>query len=310
MPIREYRSNMFSMLLKEKRYALEVYNALNDTNYENEDDVEIFCLENGISLSVRNDASFVLDNYLSIYEQQSTINPNMPLRSLIYAVNLIKEILNTNNSDLFGKKLIHIPNPRFVVFYNGNEAFPEVSELKLSSSYINPEEDPKLELKCTVYNINPNNNNGLKEKSSMLAQYVEFVETVKSYGPFGNDKEKLKDALATVIKEFIRDNKLREFLQEHGDEVIEVETLDYTFERREELIQKNAFEDGKAAGIYIGRSEGITIGQENGQFSTVVSLYYKNRITIDEAAEELSLTVKEFENKLHLYKNEIVTPIG
>lgn len=144
----------------------------------------------------------------------------------------------------------------------------------------------------------------------MLAQYVEFVETVKSYGPFGNDKEKLKDALATVIKEFIRDNKLREFLQEHGDEVIEVETLDYTFERREELIQKNAFEDGKAAGIYIGRSEGITIGQENGQFSTVVSLYYKNRITIDEAAEELSLTVKEFENKLHLYKNEIVTPIG
>lgn len=112
----------------------------------------------------------------------------------------------------------------------------------------------------------------------MLAQYVEFVETVKSYGPFGNDKEKLKDALATVIKEFIRDNKLCEFLQEHGDEVIEVETLDYTFERREELIKKDAYVDG--------------------QLSFAINLYKKQKLTLEEAAEELSITVEEFLDKL------------
>ena len=38
----------------------------------------------GISLSVRNDASFIVAARLSIYEHQSTVCPNMPVRSLIY----------------------------------------------------------------------------------------------------------------------------------------------------------------------------------------------------------------------------------
>lgn len=81
---REYKSDVFSMLMNNKNNALEVYNAVNGSNYTDSSMVEICTLDKGISLSVRNDASFILDANLSVYEHQSTICPNMPVRSLIY----------------------------------------------------------------------------------------------------------------------------------------------------------------------------------------------------------------------------------
>ena len=114
---REYKSDVFSMLLEDKKNALQVYNALNGTKYENPNEVEIVTLDRGISLTVRNDASFVLDSNLSIYEHQSTVCPNMPIRSLIYfSCTIEKRIKNRN---IYGKSLVKIPTPRFVIFYNG-----------------------------------------------------------------------------------------------------------------------------------------------------------------------------------------------
>ena len=80
---REYKSDVFSMLMEDKKNALSVYNVLNGTNHTNPDDLEICTLDKGVSLTVRNDAAFVVDAALSIYEHQSTICPNMPVRNLI-----------------------------------------------------------------------------------------------------------------------------------------------------------------------------------------------------------------------------------
>ena len=57
---REYKSDVFSMLMESKENALEVYNALNDSEYTNPEEVEIVQLERGVSLSIRNDASFII----------------------------------------------------------------------------------------------------------------------------------------------------------------------------------------------------------------------------------------------------------
>ena len=38
---REYKSDVFSMLMESKENALEVYNALNDSEYTNPEEVEI-----------------------------------------------------------------------------------------------------------------------------------------------------------------------------------------------------------------------------------------------------------------------------
>ena len=90
---REYKSDVFSMLMESKENALDVYNALNDSEYTNPEEVEIVQLERGVSLSIRNEASFIIDMNINFYEPQSTYNPNMPLRSLIYFVNTLQDWL-------------------------------------------------------------------------------------------------------------------------------------------------------------------------------------------------------------------------
>ncbi|MBQ9392206.1 MAG: hypothetical protein IJU02_08470, partial [Lachnospiraceae bacterium] len=86
---RNYKSNVFVMLLEEKKRALELYNAVNDSNYDDPEQIVINTIEGSFELSIQNDASFIFDNVLSIYEHQSTYCPNMPLRSLIYFTTLV-----------------------------------------------------------------------------------------------------------------------------------------------------------------------------------------------------------------------------
>ena len=149
---REFKSDVFSMLMEDKANALSVYNVLNGTNITNPDELEICTLDKGVSLTVRNDAAFVVDAALSIYEHQSTICPNMPVRNLIYYTTIISKYIKKKN--IYGRKQIKIPVPKFVVFYNGGEQQPAEYDMKLSDAFEKKVEDPELELVCKVYNIN------------------------------------------------------------------------------------------------------------------------------------------------------------
>ena len=234
---REYKSDVFSMLMEEPEYALEVYNALNHSDYRDPGLVEVCNLERGISLSVHNDAAFILDMNLSVYEHESTVCPNMPLRELIYVTNILEQWVKKRN--IYGKKLVKIPTPRFAVFYNGVEEQPEQYQLKLSDAYANPMEKPELELTCTVYNINAGNNRKLLSECPVLEQYMIFVGYVREY--LGKYPEKdLRKAINKAIDRCIREDVLREFLIRRRGEVTKVTQLDYTFDRRIELEREDA----------------------------------------------------------------------
>ena len=213
---REYKSDVFSMLMENKSYALEVYNALNHSDYRNPEEVEIIRLERGISLSIRNDASFLIDMKMSFYEHQSTYNPNMPLRSAIYYVNTLEDWLRRKNLDLFSRKRIQIPTPHFVVFYNGTEKRPEYEEMRLSEAFCHKTDEPGIEVRCRVYNINPDNNRPLKERSAVLEGYTYFVEKVRTYrkGNMG-----LEEAVDRAIEDCIKNHVLEDFFRDRKDEV-------------------------------------------------------------------------------------------
>ena len=247
---REYKSDVFSMLLEEPANALEVYNGLNGTNYEDPNELEIHLLDKGVSLSIYNDSSFIIDMNLSLYEHQSTYNPNIPLRNLIYLVNLWQDFIN--NRDLYGRRLIKIPTPHFAVFYNGTEARPEVEEMYLSSAFEHPTEHPEIELKCMVYNINKGKNVELLERCTVLKNYMYFVDMVRFYKKqLGNSQETLEQAIEMAIDDCIQNHILEDFLKKRRAEVIKVTQLDYTWERREELIRKEEYEEGINAVLQI-----------------------------------------------------------
>lgn len=249
--VREYKSDVFSMLMQEKVYALQVYNALNGTRYTDENIIQIRTLENGVSLSVRNDAAFVVNCEMTITEHQSTFNPNMPLRSLYYySSSIFTEI---KGKDLYGRNRVLIPTPHFIVFYNGIEPRPEIEVLRLSDSFQKKTDQPELELICTVYNINPEMNVKMMNACPVLKEYTLFVEKVREL----EKKEKdLETAVLKAIDYCINNHILQEFLKERKEEVLHVMTLDYTWERREEIIRKEEREAGRSEGRREGRIEG------------------------------------------------------
>lgn len=255
---REYKSDVFSMLMKVPEYALDAYNGMNMSDYTDSSLIEIDTLENGISLSIRNDASFLIDSHLNLYEHQSTYNPNAPLRNLFYLANLLSR--HTRDRDLYGRKLCRIPTPHIVVFYNGSEKRPEKEVLKLSDAFIHKTEHPDIEVTCTVYNINPGFNQDLLARSKVLSGYMYFVNCVRDYLKKQGENRDLETAIRTAVRDCIENHILEDFFRKNVEKVVKVMVLDYTWERREELIREEEYEDGKQAGIEIGTEQGITQG--------------------------------------------------
>ncbi len=301
---REYKSDVFSMLLEEKENALLLYNALNDSDYTNPDDVEICTLEKGISLTVRNDASFVIDSSLNIYEHQSTVCPNMPLRSLIYVANHLEKRIKQQKLNLFGHTLVKIPTPKFIVFYNGKENQPEKYEYKLSDCFEKETDNPQLELKCIVYNINKGNNAELLNRCGFLKDYMIFIDYVRYY--YDEKNLSLGDSIEYAINRCIDEDVLKDFLINRREEVAKVTNLDFTFERQIELEREEAENKGllrgREEGMSLGREEGMELGRKAGLLEGKEAEIFKSvqdgDYGIPRGAEKLGITEVEFIEKM------------
>lgn len=273
------------MLMEDKGRALQLYNAVNHSNYADPKDVELYNLDKGISLSVRNDAAFVLDMSLSIYEHQSTICPNMPLRSLVYFSVMLKQLIRGRN--IYGSTLVKIPTPKFAVFYNGMAEQPERYDLRLSDAFRKSMEEPEIELVCRVYNINGGKNRELLESCPWLKEYMSFVDYVRE---FYKEKEgqSLGNAIQRAIDRCIKENVLRDFLMEHRSEVVKAMVLDYTFERQLMLEREEGREEGMEQGL-------------KALISTCKELQVSYEATSDKVREKFSLSDGEVEKNMRLY---------
>lgn len=256
MANKEYKSDVFSMLLQDKKRAMEIYNAINGTDYDDPELVEMTTLDDkSFSLTVRNDASFILDANLSLYEHQSTYCPNMPLRDLLYFASIIQKQIKAQKRDIYGGRILKIPVPHFVVFYNGKEDAPDQYDLRLSDAFEKETKNPEIELVCHVYNINNGKNIPLLSKCQTLREYMYFVDMVRKNNEISGN---LEDAIEKAINQCMEENVLRDFLAQHREEVMHVMTLDYTFERRLEMQRAEAIEDGERIGKEIGKEEKLS----------------------------------------------------
>lgn len=247
---RDYKSRMFTAIFSDKKELLNLYNAIGQRNYDNPELLTINTLENAIYMSMKNDLSFIIDSRLSLYEHQSTYNPNMPLRFLSYLADLYSSMVKGKN--LYSAKIIPIPAPRFIVFYNGMQARPDVEILKLSDAYLSGNEDVALELKVDVLNINIGHNVDLLDACKTLKDYSEYVSRVRKYA----NKMTVEEAVDKTIDECIRENILREFLQKHRAEAKRMSIYEYNEEEHMRMEREEHFADGFEKGREEGREEG------------------------------------------------------
>ena len=285
-PQRKYKDTLFRMLFKEKENMLSLYNALNETTYTNVDDLEVTTLENAVYMNYKNDVSFIFDFELMIYEHQSTDNPNIPLRDLIYVTTQFKGI--TKNDNLYGTKLVEIPAPRFVVFYNGKDTQPERKTLRLSDAYKKQQEQPELELTVTVYNINWGHNPQLLETCQLLSEYAQFVNQVRIYAKDMIIEESVEKAIDYCIE----NNILRDFLQKNREEATEVCIFEYDEEKHIKSERELAYQEG----IEVGREEG-----RNANLVKSIDSAMKNLgLDLAETCQALGTSIEEYENAKRL----------
>ncbi len=236
---RKYKDTLFRMVFKEKKDLLKLYNAINGTDYDDPEDLEINTLENVLYISMKNDVSFMIDGTMNLYEHQSTKNANMPLRGLLYFARLLEEYILDNDLDIFSSKIQKIPTPKYIIFYNGQINEPDERVLRLSDAFI--KEGGCIECEARLLNINYGQNRELMEKCRRLEEYAIFIETVRKYK---KEDYSLKKAIILAIDECIEKGILLDILTKERNEVVAVVLETFNKELYEKNLKADAYEDG------------------------------------------------------------------
>ncbi len=251
---------------KYKKYALELYNAINGSDYGKLSDLEIITLEDAVYIKMKNDVAYLISGTIAVYEHQSTVNQNMPVRGFMYYGELYSKYLKRNGARIYNSKLVKIPTPQYIVFYNGPEEYPECSKQKLSDAFMHPRDDHEYEFTATVYNINFDKNKDLLESCRPLKGYSFFVDRVRKY----SRDMSMEEAVDKAVRECIEADYLKDvLLEERAAVMLEMLT---TFDEKE-------YEEGL-------REEGREEGRDIHLIEQVQKKVNKGK-TIEEIAEDL-----------------------
>lgn len=234
---RKHKDGLFRLVFREKKYQLELYNALNGTEYEDSDELEVTTLEDVLFLGMKNDLSFMIGMSMNLYEHQSSKNLNMPLRGLIYFAQIYQEYIVKNGYSLYAEARIRLPFPTYIVFYNGRTDMPDEEELRLSDAFSREmrEQIPALECRVRLININAGHNKELLEKCRRLWEYTEFIAMIREYLSDGMD---IQEALHRAWKQGLKRGILKDILSRSGTEVIAMLLEEYDAEEVKECWKK------------------------------------------------------------------------
>lgn len=201
---------------RSKRWRLELYNALNNTNYKDPNALKLNTLENVLFIKMHNDVSFLIDSQLTLYEHQRTTNQNMPLRGFFYFAQLYHKYLIDAEEQLTTSKMIKILNPNYIVFYNGDTNRDEDYEMRLSDAFMIEDKNGKFEWTARVLNINKDYNLSLQNKCKALYDYIQFTSRIDENKEKGMTNEKAIDEAIDWASE---QNLLEGFIKEQKAEV-------------------------------------------------------------------------------------------
>jgi len=251
---RKYKDRLFRMAFREKKHLLALYNAVNGSTYEDPEALEIRTLEDAIYMGMKNDASFILDDVLSLWEHQSTWNPNMPVRALSYFARLYQSYIQEHDLHVYSTRLQYIPFPQYLVFYNGLQGEPDRTELQLSDAFIRsplmPEgRKPSLEVRAVMLNINWGHNRELMEHCKRLQEYAQCIAIIREYGKAYADP---KEGVAKAVDRCIAEGFLADILSKNKAEVITLFLTEFDEQAYRRLERKEAREEGWEEGLEKG----------------------------------------------------------
>ena len=310
-PKRQTKDILFRLVFGNDRQALlQLYNALHGTAYTDPHELQIVTLDNAIYISRKNDLAFLLAGSINMYEHQSTLNPNMPVRFLIYLAQEYQLLVESTDKSLYGSELIPLPTPQCVVFYNGTADTPDEYELRLSSAFSNQDVEPAVEVVVNVININYGHNEHLMQGCGLLSQYAQFVAATREYA---NKYDNREEAMNAAIEYCIEHGILEDILRKHRSQVLGSLLEEFDEKKYARTLRAEGYESGREEGYEAGRTDGFTEGEQCGlelgiergiakgaeqeRYRLLVKLVKDGNLTIQKAAAEADMTVTQFEKK-------------
>lgn len=245
---RNHKDRLFIKLFgspENKANMLLLYNALSGTEHEDEDALELYTIEDVIYLGMKNDVGYLLDSYMVLHEQQSTYNPNMPPRGLLYHAKMYEKYIKQRDINLYSTVLKRIPTPQFYVFYNGDKETEDKVILKLSDAFAKQVNDGEFEWTAVMLNINKGHNTELLHKCEILNEYSLFIGKIKEDIKAGAEME---EAVNDAVDWAVGNDILSDYLLMHKSEVVGMLLTEYDEKRVWENFKKDVYEEGREDG--------------------------------------------------------------
>ncbi len=285
---RNHKDRLFSDIFSHKEYALSLFNAVNGTDYTDEGSLEIVTLESVVYITMHNDLAVCFHDSLQLFEQQSTRNPNMPLREFLYSAEEYDKWLIDHEKDVFGSTLVRIPAPRCFELYNGTANEPERTEKHLSDAFASP--SPGYEWTVYLININAGKNMELMENCHPLNAYAVFVQKVREWQNAGLE---LKEAIDKAIDYCIENQLMAKYFAENKVGVMKMMLSEYSAKIHEKSIREESLAEGERKGRAEGRAEE--------QLSSIRNLMETLQLSAQQAMDALKIPMdkrKEYAEQL------------
>ena len=164
--------------------------------------------------------------------------------------------------------------------------------LKLSDLYT-VKEDPMLELKVLMLNVNQGHNPELMEACHTLWEYAEYTGRVRKYAR----EQPIAEAVERAITECIREGILKEFLEKNRREAKNVSIYEYDQEKHIRQEREEAWEAGEKAGREAGWEAGEKAGEYKGEEKKLKEQIQK-KLAKGKAIPEIAEALEEEEDTI------------
>ncbi len=284
----KYKDRLFTFIFgnaERKEWTLSLYNAVNGSSYTNPDDIMFMTMDDVLYMGMKNDLSFLVTDLANMYEQQSTYNPNMPVRKLMYAARMYDRYIHLHKLNIYSTKQVRLPVPKLVTFYNGREDM-EDSNLELKDAFLTEDGQPvdaesDIQVRVRMININYGKNKELMAACRPLSDYTWFIAEIRRY----SETMDIETAIDSALDNMPDDSELKELLIANKAEVKQMCITEYN---EAETMEK--FKD-----------EGRAEGRAEGRTETIFSCVYENDFTEQRGAQKLNLSIEQFREKYNYW---------
>ena len=295
---RKYKDTVFTDLFYSDESALdnllELTNAILGTQYKSPNVIKKVRLEDALLIGQKNDVAYTVeDTQIILCEHQSTINYNMPVRLLQYIAKEYEQYISSTygSNAKYRKEQLALPEPRFFVFYNGEDDQPIEYVMRLSDAYMENHGFPELELSVQIININHSANHKILQQCNILRQYSQMVELVRTYLKRDSSVATAK-RVAAAIQVCIQNEILSNYLLRKESEVVSMLSAEYSYEADMKVQREEA------------EKRGEKIGEKKGERNTLFSLVKDKLLDEKEAARRLGIAMEQFQDSYDKWLEE------